>query len=41
LQEEELENAKKKFSPKEMSKSAFKPYNAGDKVRQVEPEKLS
>jgi hypothetical protein len=39
LQEEELESSKKKFSPKETSKHAFKPYIAGDKARQAEPDK--
>lgn len=39
LQEEELENSKKKSSPKEASKPAFKPYIAADKARQAEPEK--
>jgi hypothetical protein len=40
LQEEELESSKKKFSPKETSKHAFKPYIVGDKARQAEPDKV-
>jgi hypothetical protein len=40
LQEEELENSKKKYSPKETTRQAFRSYNARDRAKPVESEKV-